>query len=249
MTTNFPSTNFYTLEDLDVNLKKQIIDFNIKVLDNLNASTLTTIRNAFSRAMRVYPNGACFIHIVELANLLRTGTGAHSVLWQHGLEGYVSPSQQYNIGDDIYISGPDFCSLLDARLMVTSGTNNLYLKYVRSIYQAITSSSQIANLRTIFVENINSRRSNLKRERISAYSIKECEFSGEAIQNLDEVVFAHIESVATSPLRALDIRNGVIILKEIHDELTNLQIHDFAGMYDFCKSRNLNTSWAYDCEP
>lgn len=249
MTTNFPSTHFYTLNELDVNLQNQIIDFNNKVLSNLHTATLSTIRNAFYRAMLVYPNGACFVHVTELANLLRTGNGAHNILWQHGLAGYASPSQPYNIGDNIYISGPDFCSLLDARLMVTSGTKNLYLKYVRSIYQAITSSSQITNLRTIFVENMISRRSDLKRERISAYSITECEFSGEPIRNLDEVVFAHIDSVATAPLRALDIRNGVIILREIHDELTNLQIHDFAGMYDFCISNNLDTTWAYDCEP
>lgn len=249
MTTNFPSTHFYTLSDLDVNLKNQLIDFNNKVLSNLNTATLSTIRNAFFRAMRVYPNGASFVHVTELANLLRTGNGAHNILWQHGLAGYASPSQQYNIGDDIYISGPDFCSLLDARLMVTSGTQNLYLKYVRSIYQAITSSSQITNLRTIFVENMISRRSALKHERISKYLITKCEFSGEPILNSDKVVFAHIDSVATAPLRALDIRNGVIILKKIHDRLTNLQIHDFAGMYDFCISNNFDTTWAYNCEP
>jgi len=249
MTTNFPSIHFYTLNELDVNLKNQVIDFNQRVLSNLSNTTLSRIKNAFSRGMLVYPNGACFVHVTELANLLRTGNGAHNILWQQGLPGYASPSQQYNIGDDIYISGPDFCSLIDARLMVTSGTQNIYLRYVRSVYQAITSSTQITSLRTIFVENINARRSELKHARISAYSITECEFTGEPIHNLDDVVFAHIDSVATVPLRALDIRNGVIILKEIHDELTRKQIHDFAGMYDFCTSNHLDTTWAYDCEP
>ncbi len=249
MTTNLPSANFYTLDDLNLDLRNQVVDFNNVVLNQLTRATLTRIKNSFTRAMFVFANGSCFVHVSELGNLLRTGNGAHNYLWQNGIPGYSSSSDPYNIGNNIYISGPDFCGLLDARIMTTSGTQNIYLRYVRSVYQAITSSEQLTHLRTIFTNTIDNRRSQLKHDRMNAYSITQCEFSGEYIQDTEDVVFAHIDSVATSPLRALDINNGVIISREIHDELTRLCIHDFAGMYDFCIENNLDTDWAFYCEP
>ncbi|MEZ8619154.1 hypothetical protein AB6D33_25245 [Vibrio splendidus] len=73
-----------------------------------------------------------------------------------------------------------------------------------------------------------------------------CEFTGTYFSDSSDVEFAHIDSVATAPLRANDIHNGVIILKEIHTELTKRFIHDFEGMYDFCKDMGYYTDWADD---
>lgn len=244
-----PSTNFYTLSDLDINIRTQAINFSSHLLDKLSSRTLTSIRNAFSRALLVWQNGICYIKVSELSHLLRTGnSGAHNVIWQDGIDGYVSPSRGYDIDGNIYITGSDFCGILDARIASTYGLRNIYLRYIRSLYQEITSLTAFNDLRVSFVENIEQKRNNLKQQRISTYGINRCEFTGENFNNTNEVQFAHIESVSTSPLNALNINNGVIIFTYIHADLTRRGIHDFAGMYDYCLEQNYNTSWADNFE-
>lgn len=57
MTPNLPSIQVYTLIDLNVDLRTQLIDFNNALLDRLQSQTLSTIKNAFSRAIIVTQNG------------------------------------------------------------------------------------------------------------------------------------------------------------------------------------------------
>ncbi|OPB21768.1 hypothetical protein [Pseudomonas fluorescens] len=245
MSANFPSTNFYTLGDLDYNVRQQAFEFNSALLDLLSTRTLSTIKNAFNRGVLVWQNGLCYIKVSELSHLLRTGnSGAHNYFWQQGIEGYVSPSLPHSIDGDIYISGPDFCGLLDARISSSFGVSNLYLRYVRAVYQAITTSTILVDLRVAFLDNIDGKRNQLKDQRVTRYGITCCEFSGIAFLKLSEVQFAHVESVTTSPLQALNIDNGVVILREIHAELTRLGVHDFAGMYDYCQQNSYSTEWA-----
>jgi len=59
-----------------------------------------------------------------------------------------------------------------------------------------------------------------------------------------DVKFAHIESVVVNPFKALDLDNGVIILKNIHANLTRLNIHTFEQLYLFCKENHYSTDWA-----
>ena len=244
---NFPSTSFFTLSDLDINLRRQAIEYNAALLSRLHRRTLTAIENAFSRAILVRMNGLCFVKTSELDNLLRTGSsGAANYLWQQGIDGYSSPATPHTLDGELYISGPDFCGLLDARIQSTIGKNNLYLKYVRAIYMALTSHSILNDLRTSFASDINEQRNQLKRQRIRRYGITRCEFTDVEFSDASEVQFAHVDSVATAPLHALDIKNGVIILRGIHAELTQRGIHDFAGMYDFCIERGHSTIWAED---
>ncbi|HIH8979757.1 TPA: hypothetical protein ACYUTM_004918 [Serratia marcescens] len=245
MSTNFPSSNFYTLTALDINMHQHTIEFNPALLDCLSSRTLTGIKNSFERSILVWRNGLCYIKISELKNLLRTSnSGAHNVYVRQGIDGYVSPSNSYEIDNELYISGPDFSGILDFRINSSYGNTHLYLKYVRTIYQSISALSVITELRTSFIHQINSQRNQLKTQRINSNNISQCEFSGYVFSNLSEVQFAHIESVTTSPLLALDINNGVIICNHIHAELTRDGIHDFAGMYDFCIANDYSTLWA-----
>ncbi|WP_272670964.1 hypothetical protein [Providencia sp. PROV147] len=242
---NFPVANFHKLNTLDIDMNNQVIDFNPVLLDRLNCNTLTAIRNAFDRAALIWINGMCYLEAREIKHLLRTGnSGAHNIYIQQGIQGYVSSSETYNIDNKAYISGPDFSGILDARINSTFGKTHLYLRYVRSLYQAIMSSSVVGDLRVSFMSEINDKRSELKSRRILLKGIRSCEFSGRVFSSESEVQFAHVESVTSSPLQALNIENGVIILMSIHAELTRLGIHDFAGMYDFCINNSYSTVWA-----
>ncbi|NOI95382.1 hypothetical protein [Vibrio sp. T3Y01] len=87
-------------------------------------------------------------------------------------------------------------------------------------------------------------RNALKRKQIDYNQPTYCEFTGTYFDDYRCVEFAHIDSVATAPLRANDIHNGVIILKEIHTKLTRRFIHDFERMYDFCEEMGYDTDWA-----
>lgn len=245
MTPNLPSTQVYTLNDINVDLRNQLIEFNNALLDRLHLQTLSAIKNAFSRAVIVTQNGLIYIKVSELSNLLRTGNSrADNHMWQYGISGYSSPSVPHSFGNDICITGPDFFGLLDARIQLTVGKINLYLRYVRALYLAITALQIFHDLKSAFVVDIDSQRSQLKEHRISKYSIRQCEFTGQNFTSLTQVQFAHIDSVATSPLQALNIDNGVIILRQIHAELTRLGVHDFAGMYDYCEQKGYSTKWA-----
>ncbi|MFH2657045.1 hypothetical protein ABK771_21580 [Klebsiella pneumoniae] len=245
MTTNFPSNLFSTLASLDINTRNQVVNMNSALMTTLKSSALSRIRNSFTRAVLVWQNGMFYIKISELNNLLRTGnSGAHNYYWQHGIQGYASPSTPYTINNEIYISGPDFCSLLEARIHSSFGRSNLYLRYTRALYQTLTDNSIIGDLRTSFHSEINQARSGLKSLRMQRKTITHCEFSNILITNPNLVEFAHIDSVATAPLKALDIENGVIIFSGIHRQLTNQGIHDFEGMYDFCITNNYSTNWA-----
>jgi len=242
---NFPISDFHSLSALDINLNHQVVDFNAFLLDGLNRNTLTTIRNSFNSGMLVRINGMSYLKATGLSQLLRTGnSGAHNIYVQQGIQGYVSPSTTYSIDNEMYISGSDFCGILDARINSTYGKTNLYLRYVRSIYQSIMSLPIVSDFRVSFIHEINTRRNDLKLQRISLKNITCCEFSGVFYSSKSQVQFAHIESVTSSPMNALNIENGVIILNEIHAELTRLGIHDFAGMYDFCQARSYLTTWA-----
>ena len=245
MTNNLPSTHIYELSELGFNLKNQVIQFNEALINSLNSNTLSAIRNSFSRAILVTNHGFCYVKISELRHLLRTGnSGADKYLWQIGIPGYSSPALSYSLDDNLCISGPDFCGLIDARIHLSRGKLNLYLRYVKAIYESIAYSSNIGDLRSLFIDDIASQRNKLKEQRILRYDISHCEFTGRKFDLSSEVQFAHIESVVTSPLNALNIDNGVIILRELHNELTRYGIHDFAGMYDYCSQRNFSIIWA-----
>ncbi|HBC3413546.1 hypothetical protein P3647_10860 [Vibrio parahaemolyticus] len=247
MTRYLPSNERYTLNDLGINPKKLTIEMNDAIVRTLTASTLTTIRNAFVRGALITENGWPYIDVSQLKHLLRTSnSGAESPLWQNGIDGLVSPSLPFTVEKKIYITGSDFIALLDARIRLSTGQTKLYLRYARDIYNSILSADPIQDLSASFNSRIDQDRSGLKKRRIDYYQITFCEFTGSSFTSYIDVEFAHIDSVATAPLRANDIHNGVIILKEIHAELTRRNIHDFEGMYDFCEEMGYYTDWADD---
>lgn len=245
MSRNLPSNEVHTLSDLGIKTESLTVEMHDVIINTLTSSTLTTIRNAFGRGAIFTEHGWIYINVSQLKHLLRTSnSGAENRLWQRGIDGLVSPSLPHTHENEIYITGPDFIALLDARIALSGGHTRLYLQYARDLYHAILDSRTVRSLSESFTSRIGQDRTGLKQARISFYNIKECEFTGTPFANDFDVDFAHIDSVVTAPLRAGDIDNGVIILKAIHSELTRRNIHDFEGMYDFCQEMGYWTYWA-----
>ncbi|WP_439214242.1 hypothetical protein [Duffyella gerundensis] len=244
MMNNLPSLKVYTLFDLNIDIKQDVKSLSNFIINRLYASTLNGIISAFNKAIVINPNGAIFINISYLHTLLRTNRGTANVIWQDGIPGYVTGVDSREIGDSIYITGSDFIGLVDARLQTTIGVSTLYLQYIQAAYYTITSHAQIRDVRVTFIHTIEKMRTTLKNLRIKQENITRCEFTNQEFNNVRLVEFAHVNGVANDPEKALDVNNGVIILKEIHDELTRLQIQDYAGMYKYCLQNGYSTVWA-----
>lgn len=211
----------------------------------LNQGHVTGIVNAFFVNTKICVNGIPYIKISGLSTILRTGnSGAERPLIYQGMQNVVAPASIIEIDGDEHISGPTLRSFIDTRIAFTSGRTKQYLQVAMQAYEQIINLSLVRDLKETFLEDIRSNRPLLKTQRIAMYNITCCEFSGIQFNHPSETEFAHIESVVTQPLRALDVNNGVVIMKSIHRDLTNRGIHDFEGMYNFCKENNYFTNWA-----
>ncbi|OSA95248.1 UNVERIFIED_ORG: hypothetical protein B2H93_06045 [Clostridium botulinum] len=237
------SIRYYSIFDLS---QKDELDYVCdKVYELLSSNHLKTIENAFIKNTRVGSNGIIYLRIKGLANILRTGaSGAERYFVYQGIDGVIAPAEIISIDGEEYISGPALMALLDYRISSSIGKRKMYLKYSKDIYEYIRELNDVINMREIYVENIENSRKTLKDKRIEKYNIFCCEFSGIKFTNTSEVEFAHIESVVTSPHLANNIDNGVIILSEIHAELTRGKIHNYKGMFDFCVENSYRTDWA-----
>lgn len=243
MTVNLPSIVYHQLNDL---VERQELNHIASIATNaLNQGHVTGIVNAFFINTKICVNGVPYIKISGLSTILRTGnSGAERPLIYQGMSGILSAAEIIEIESEEHISGPTLRAILDARISFTDGRTKQYLQVAMNAYERIINLSQVRDLKEVFLDDIRNNRPLLKSQRIAEHNITRCEFSNQPFTNRSDVEFAHIESVVTQPLRALDINNGVIILKSIHRQLTSIGIHDYEGMYNFCLDKNYSTAWA-----
>ncbi|MGF1903405.1 hypothetical protein [Aliivibrio sifiae] len=237
------SVNCYSLSELT---EKEELNWSVKKIhEELNKKDIVGIANAFYRNTKIGANGIPYIRIKGLAQILRTAnSGAERVLVDQGVVNVFSNSPVVSIDREEYISGPSLVGLIHTRINHSLGKTKQYLEVAYQFYISVLNSPPVRDLKERYIKDIESKRSSLKMLRIKEHNITRCEFSGVEYVSTGVVQFAHIDSVISAPHKALDIENGVIILGRIHLELTKLQIHDFDGMYDFCKERNYSLSWA-----
>lgn len=241
--TNELSIRYYPVYALSE--KKELDYVCDKIYELLSNNHLKTIENAFMKNTRVGSNGLIYLKIRGLSSILRTGaSGAERYFVYQGVDGVIAPAEIISIDGEEYISGPALTALLDFRISSSMGKKKMYLKYSRDIYEYIRELNDVISIREIYIEDIENSRKYLKYDRIKKYNISCCEFSGIKFEKKSEVEFAHIESVVTSPHLAQNIDNGLIILKQIHAELTRRQIHDYKGMFNFCIENGYSTDWA-----
>lgn len=213
--------------------------------NSLNQGHLTGIVNAFFINTKICVNGVPYIKISGLSSILRTGnSGAERPLIYQGIQGILPAAAIIEIDGEEHISGPSLRAILDTRISFTDGRTKQYLQAAMQAYERIINLSQVRDLKEVFLDDIRNNRPLLKSRRIVERNITCCEFSNEIFKNRSDVEFAHINSVVINPLLALDINNGVIIMKSIHRQLTELGIHNYEGMYSFCLLNNYSTAWA-----
>jgi hypothetical protein len=241
MTPNLPSIIYHQLDNL---AEKEELDLILNATSRaLDKGHITAIVNSFFINTKICVNGIPYIKISGLSTVLRTGnSGAERPLIYQGIAGVISPAEIIEIDGDEHISGPTLRGLIDTRLAQTTGRTRQYLLIAMQSYEKNLNLSQIRDLKEVFLDDIKNNRSLLKTQRIAQHNITQCEFTG-TVFTKNQVDFAHIESVVTNPFLALDIDNGVIILKTIHRELTRNGIHNYEGMYRFCIKNGYSTEW------
>ncbi|SDS57844.1 hypothetical protein SAMN05216271_2230 [Halopseudomonas sabulinigri] len=243
MTQNLPAVVYHPLSELT---EQNELDLVLNAASEvLNAGHITAIVNAFFVNTKICVNGIPYLKVSGLSTILRTGnSGAERPLIYQGIPGIISASEIVEIDGVEHISGPTLRGLIDTRISLTAGRTRQYLMIAMQSYERILNLSQVRDLKDLFLEDIRNNRPLLKTQRIAEYNITSCEFTGIPFNNRAEVEFAHIESVVTNPMLALDINNGVIIQREIHQELTRRGIHGYEGMYKYCQEHSYSTRWA-----
>ena len=239
---NYPSVIYHSLDTM---IKKTELSLALDAASSaLNAGHLSAVVNSFFLNTKICVNGIPYIKISGLSAILRTNnSGAERPLIYQGIKGILAPSEIVEIDGHEHISGPSLRALIDTRIGFSQGKTKQYLAVAMNAYERILNLSQVRDLKDVFLDDIQKNRSTLKVQRITEYGITCCEFSNQAFFSNDLVEFAHISSVVSDPMRALDITNGVIILKTIHRKLTSLGIHDLEGMYRFCTNNNYSIGW------
>lgn len=243
MRQNLPAVVYHPLSELT-----QLYELDLVLnaaSEALDTGHITAIVNAFFVNTKICVNGIPYLKVSGLSTILRTGnSGAERPLIYQGMPGIISASEIVEIDGIEHISGPTLRGLIDTRVSLTTGRTKQYLMIAMQSYERILSLSQVRDLKDLFLEDIRNNRPLLKTQRIAEYNITACEFTGNYFNKRAEVEFAHIESVVTNPMLALDINNGVIILRQIHQELTRRGIHGYEGMYEYCKENSYRTDWA-----
>jgi len=239
----FPAVIYYPLQDISTKNELEIISTLAK--DSLDKGHIASIINAFYINTRICRNGIPYIRAKGLASILRTGnSGAERPLIYQGIPGVLAPSAIIEIDGEDYISGPSLLALISTRISMKSGITKEYLSIAFNLYNRIINLSTVRDMKDVFISEIDNNRPYLKKERIEKFGINSCEFTGKIFNSYNDVEFAHIESVVTNPFKALDINNGVIILKAIHTNLTRQNIHTFEQLYHFCKDNRYSLDWA-----
>lgn len=220
-------------------------DISGAAIDQLDKGNVESIAKALHANTKICVNGIPFIKVQGIADIIRTGnSGLERALIYQGLPGFLPRSEIVSIDGKDHISGHCLVAILDSRIASRSGKTKQYLMIALSLYNKILNSGVVRDLKEMFLEEIESKRATLKAERIKAYNIMSCEFTGQRFFDYSSVQFAHIDSVVYNPSRALDINNGVIILREIHADMTRRGIHTYEETYSYCEEMGYDLEWA-----
>jgi hypothetical protein len=240
---NYPAKNYYSLNKFRIPDIEYYLD---EIQKNLHKGTNKSILNAFKEHTIIAKDGSLYIEIKGLSRILRLGSsGAEKHLVYNNPLSNTFPYLN-KVNNKEHVNDSFLLLLLNERKKRTNGKTKKYLEVSENILHNLPNLPEIKEQKEIYLEEFEASRKKLKSERIEKYNIEYCEFSGQQIVDYSEVEFAHIDSVAThpEPEKSLNIDNGVIILKQIHKELTKNKFLVFEEMYQFCKDNNYSTKWA-----
>jgi hypothetical protein len=240
-----PQINYYPISEITESIGYPIDNISKAIIDQLDKGNIYSIIDAFYQNTQIYLSGMPFISVKGISKILRTGNSrAERALIYQGIPNYLPKAEIIKINGEDYISGNQLIAIIDYRISGKLGKTKEYLNISRKIYYHIVESSYTRDIKDMFIEEINQYRPRLKKERIKKYNIRKCEFTGKIFNSHKKVQFAHIDSVVYRPDKALDIDNGVIILIEIHKDMTNEGINTYEETYKYCEKKGYNLDWA-----
>ncbi|RPH20928.1 hypothetical protein EHN07_19095 [Buttiauxella warmboldiae] len=240
---NYPTLRYYDLSELTDPFS--INEISNATLDQLDRGNVESIAKALYTNTKICVNGVPFIKVKGIADIIRTGnSGLERALIYQGIPGFLPRSEIVSIDGFDHISGHSLCAILDSRIGCRSGKTKQYLKIALNLYFRILNSGAVRDLKEMFLEEIEQKRSTLKNERIRTYNITQCEFTGRSFGDSSLMQFAHIDSVVYNPSTALDINNGVIIFRDIHADMTRRGINTYEETYSYCEEHGYFLDWA-----
>lgn len=246
MNNYLPSIIYKNLNNI---IEKKEINIFINFADEaLHKNHIQAIINAFFNNMVIASNGLPYIKIEGLGTILRTGnSGAHRSLVYQGVPNVIGAPPVIEVNGYDYISGYELIKLIEYR---KDFSNNIktkrYLEFAQEIFNKVLDLKQVRQSKELFLNEIREKRPLLKKARIEEYFIYYCELTDKKFYDSSEVEFSHIESVVLNPFKALDIDNGLIVLKEIHKKITLLKINTAEELYAFCIKNGYKTNWIDD---
>ncbi|OON93213.1 MAG: hypothetical protein ATN31_06865 [Candidatus Epulonipiscioides saccharophilum] len=210
-----------------------------------NSRTIVAINNQIMNHTIIdSKTGMLYFRVEGIHNILRTSRGIARNLVYHGASPELAASSTISHNDKDYVSQPSLMAMIDYSTNLSKGTKIRYINYVNTSIKMFKSFEYLKNLKDKILSHTMYSRSLMKAKKIKADKIEKCQFTNKVFKSLKEVEFAHIDAVAYKPFLAGDLKNGVIVLKEIHETMTKQDINDFVAMYKFCEENNYDLKWA-----
>lgn len=204
----------------------------------LNENTKAAIRNAWDKHSVLDNFGRVWIQAGCVHTLLRTSKANANYLI-----GGVVDYDKYRNGTELYIRGTAICQLLDFNIQnARSLQRENYIRFSELFYKAIRDCSRARELRAEFYEHLQRIIGRLKQGRIIALGICHDELTNEPL-SLQTCEFSHIRSVSLFPELAGLTKNGLIVNKNTHAQITENTINDEEELLQLCKINGWNTKW------
>lgn len=205
-----------------------------ELAENLYNRTLTSIENAFRNCV-IDNKGWIWVPISKLHCILRT-TKSNVMYYIEGIEDkYLS-----NFGGVEYIRGSKVMGFIYK--FIEERGNNEYLKVSKEYYDRLIVSDKVENLQSKYHKLLIKEQKMLKRKRILKYGLKNDELTGKILDVINSE-FHHIRNKAIYVEFSDNIDCGIIINKDIHDDITKKNIKDEDELYDYCIENKMNTDW------
>ncbi|WP_066874328.1 hypothetical protein [Clostridium mediterraneense] len=202
--------------------------------NNLYNRTLTSIENAFRNCV-VDNKGWIWVPVSKLHCILRT----HRSTAMYYIEG-VDDRELSNFAGKDYIRGSKVISFLYK--FMEEKENNDYLKVSKEYYDRLMDSDKVENLKLKYHRLLIKEQKMLKRKRILKYGLKVDELTGKILDTINSQ-FHHIRNKAIYVEFSDNINCGIIINKDVHDDITKNNIKDEDELYDYCIENKMNTDW------
>ncbi|OON93214.1 MAG: hypothetical protein ATN31_06870 [Candidatus Epulonipiscioides saccharophilum] len=235
------SPNFQ--QSFDLHKELTLIELGDKE-EHFHRSTLTSINNQIKNHSIIDPKtGILYFRVEGIHNILRTSPGIARNLVYQGVPPELNASPIINHNSKDYISQSSLMAILDYSISFSTGSKTRYMNYVTTSIGLFKTFEYLKNIRNKIAKNTRYSKSKMKSKKIKIDKIDRCQFTNKVFKSVREVEFAYIDSSYDQSSLIGDIKNGVIILKEIHAEMNKQNINDFVAMYKFCEKNNYDLSW------